>query len=230
MTPRVGVITFPGSLDDKDAARAVRLAGAESVSLWHSDADLHGVDAVVLPGGFSYGDYLRCGAIAKFAPVMEKLVDAAKGGLPILGLCNGFQVLTESHLLPGALTRNDHLYFVCRDQKLRIENNRSMWTSDFEIGQEILIPLKNGEGGYVADEKTLDQLEGEGRVIARYLELNPNGSRRDIAGITNALGNVVGIMPHPEHAVEKLTGPTTDGLGFFTSLLSSLVNNGKVSV
>ena len=230
MTSRVGVITFPGSLDDKDAARAVQLAGGESVALWHADADLHGVDAVVLPGGFSYGDYLRCGAIAKFAPVMEKLVDAAKGGLPILGICNGFQVLTESHLLPGALTRNDHLHFICRDQKLRIENNSSMWTSDFQIGQEILIPLKNGEGGYVADEKTLDELEGEGRVIARYLELNPNGSRRDIAGITNARGNVVGIMPHPEHAVEKLTGPTTDGLGFFTSLLKSLFNDGKVSV
>ena len=229
MTPRVGVITFPGSLDDKDAARAVRLAGGESIALWHADADLHSVDAVVLPGGFSYGDYLRCGAIAKFAPVMGKLVDAANGGLPVLGICNGFQVLTESHLLPGALTRNDHLHFICRDQKLRIENNSSMWTSDFEIGQEILIPLKNGEGGYVADEKTLDELEGEGRVIARYLELNPNGSRRDIAGITNARGNVVGIMPHPEHAVEKLTGPTTDGLGFFTSLLTSLVNNGKVS-
>ena len=229
MTPRVGVITFPGSLDDKDAARAVRLAGCESVELWHADADLHGVEAVVLPGGFSYGDYLRCGAIAKFAPVMEKLVDAANGGLPILGICNGFQVLTESHLLPGALTRNDHLHFICRDQKLRIENIDSMWTSDFEIGQEILIPLKNGEGGYVADEKTLDELEGEGRVIARYLEINPNGSRRDIAGISNARGNVVGIMPHPEHAVEKLTGPTTDGLGFFTSLLNSLVSNGKVS-
>ena len=229
MSPRVGVITFPGSLDDKDAARAVRLAGGESVALWHSDADLHSVDAVVLPGGFSYGDYLRCGAIAKFAPVMEKLVDAANGGLPVLGICNGFQVLTESHLLPGALTRNDHLHFICRDQKLRIENNSSMWTGDYAIGQEILIPLKNGEGGYVADEKTLDQLEGEGRVIARYLELNPNGSRRDIAGITNERGNVVGIMPHPEHAVEKLTGPTTDGLGFFTSLLTSLVNNGKVS-
>jgi phosphoribosylformylglycinamidine synthase I len=228
MSPRVGVITFPGSLDEKDAARAVRLAGGESVALWHADADLHSVDAVVLPGGFSYGDYLRCGAIAKFAPVMEKLVDAGNGGLPILGICNGFQVLTESLLLPGALTRNDHLHFICRDQKLRIENNTSAWTSDFQIGEEILIPLKNGEGGYVADEKTLDELEGEGRVIARYLEINPNGSRRDIAGITNARGNVVGIMPHPEHAVEKLTGPTTDGLGFFTSLLKSLVNDGKV--
>ena len=229
MTPRVGVITFPGSLDDKDAARAVQIAGGESVPLWHADANLHSVDAVVLPGGFSYGDYLRCGAIAKFAPVMEMLVDAGNGGLPILGICNGFQVLTESHLLPGALTRNDHLHFICRDQKLRIENNTSAWTSDFNVGDEILIPLKNGEGGYVADEKTLDELEGEGRVIARYLEINPNGSRRDIAGITNARGNVVGIMPHPEHAVEKLTGPTTDGLGFFTSLLKSLVHDGKVS-
>jgi phosphoribosylformylglycinamidine synthase I len=229
MTPRVGVITFPGSLDDKDATRAVRIAGGESVALWHADANLHSVDAVVLPGGFSYGDYLRCGAIAKFAPVMEKLVDAGNGGLPILGICNGFQVLTESHLLPGALTRNDHLHFICRDQKLRIEDNTSAWTSDFNVGDEILIPLKNGEGGYVADEKTLDELEGEGRVIVRYLDINPNGSRRDIAGITNARGNVVGIMPHPEHAVEKLTGPTTDGLGFFTSLLKSLVNDGKVS-
>ena len=228
MTPRVGVITFPGSLDDKDATRAVQIAGGASVSLWHADADLHSVDAVVLPGGFSYGDYLRCGAIAKFSPVMEKLVDAANGGLPILGICNGFQVLTESHLLPGALIRNDHLHFICRDQKLRIENNSSRWTADFEIGQEILIPLKNGEGGFVADEKTLDELEGEGRVIARYVDLNPNGSRRNIAGITNVRGNVVGIMPHPEHAVEELTGPTTDGLGFFTSLLKSLVNDGRV--
>jgi len=230
MTARVGVVTFPGSLDDKDAARAIRVVGGLAVPLWHADADLHLVDAIVLPGGFSYGDYLRCGAIAKFAPVMEKLVDAANGGMPILGICNGFQILTESQLLPGALTRNDHLHFICRDQKLRIENNTSAWTGDFEIGQEILIPLKNGEGGYVADEKTLDELEAEGRVIARYLDLNPNGSRRDIAGITNARGNVVGIMPHPEHAVESLTGPTTDGLGFFTSLLKSLVNDGAVSV
>ena len=228
MTARIGVVTFPGSLDDKDAARAIRVAGGLAVPLWHADADLHSVDAIVLPGGFSYGDYLRCGAIAKFAPVMEKLVDAANGGMPILGICNGFQILTESQLLPGALTRNDHLHFICRDQKLRIENNTSMWTGDFEIGQEILIPLKNGEGGYVADEKTLDELEAEGRVIARYLDLNPNGSRRDIAGITNARGNVVGIMPHPEHAVETLTGPTTDGLAFFTSLLKSLLNNGAV--
>jgi len=221
---RIGVVTFPGSLDDRDAARAVRIAGGEAVALWHADADLHSVDAVVLPGGFSYGDYLRCGAIARFAPVMTPVIDAAKGGMPILGICNGFQVLCESHLLPGALVRNDHLHFICRDQKLRVESTSTAWTSEFEVGQEIVIPLKNGEGGYVADEKTLDQLEAEGRIVARYLEINPNGSRRDIAGIANERGNVVGLMPHPEHAVESLTGPTTDGLGFFTSVLTSLVN------
>jgi phosphoribosylformylglycinamidine synthase len=220
---RVGVVTFPGSLDDRDAARAVRLGGHQAVELWHGDADLHAVDAVVLPGGFSYGDYLRCGAIARFAPVMGPLVDAANGGLPILGICNGFQVLCESHLLPGALVRNDHLHFICRDQRLRIESTSTAWTSSYDPGQEIVVPLKNGEGGYVADEATLDMLESEGRVVARYLEVNPNGSRRDIAGISNARGNVVGLMPHPEHAVEALTGPTTDGLGFFTSLLKGLV-------
>jgi phosphoribosylformylglycinamidine synthase I len=220
---RIGVVTFPGSLDDRDAARAVRVAGGEAVALWHGDADLHSVDAVVLPGGFSYGDYLRCGAIARFAPVMGPLLDAANGGLPVLGICNGFQVLCESHLLPGALVRNDSLHFVCRDQRLRIESTSTVWTSDYEPGQEIVVPLKNGEGGYVASEAVLDELEGEGRVVARYLEVNPNGSRRDIAGIANARGNVVGLMPHPEHAVEALTGPTTDGLGFFTSILKGLV-------
>lgn len=223
MSPRVGVVTFPGSLDDRDAARAVRIAGGEAVALWHGDDDLHGVDAVVLPGGFSYGDYLRCGAIARFAPVMASLVDAAKGGLPVLGICNGFQILCESHLLPGALTRNDSLHFICRDQRLRIEDTSSTWTADYAAGQEIVIPLKNGEGGFVADERTLDMLEGEGRVVARYLEVNPNGSRRDIAGIRNERGNVVGLMPHPEHAVDELTGPSTDGLAFFTSVLNSLV-------
>ncbi|MCU0265842.1 MAG: phosphoribosylformylglycinamidine synthase subunit PurQ [Actinomycetia bacterium] len=223
MAARIGVVTFPGSLDDVDAARAVRLAGAEPVALWHKDRTLQGVDAVVLPGGFSYGDYLRCGAIARFAPVMESLVDAARGGLPVLGICNGFQILCESHLLPGALTRNDSLHFVCRDQRLRIENAATAWTSAFQPGQEIVVPLKNGEGSYVADERTLDELEAEGRVVARYLDVNPNGSRRDIAGISNAAGTVVGLMPHPEHAVEPLTGPTTDGLGFFTSVLTRLV-------
>ena len=230
MTARVGVITFPGSLDDTDAKRAIEIAGGAPIALWHSEKSLNSVDAVVLPGGFSYGDYLRCGAISRFSPIMENLIDAAKGGLPVLGICNGFQILCESHLLPGALTRNNHLHFICRDQKLRIENNTSYWTSNFQINEEIVVPLKNGEGCFVAEEKVLDQLEAENRVIARYLDLNPNGSRRDIAGICNEKGNVVGLMPHPEHAVEKLTGPTTDGLGFFTSVLKTLVNSGSVSV
>ncbi|WP_422737709.1 phosphoribosylformylglycinamidine synthase subunit PurQ [Micromonospora sp. WMMD729] len=223
MTARVGVVTFPGSLDDGDAARAVRIAGAEPVRLWHGDESLHGVDAVVLPGGFSYGDYLRCGAIARFAPVMETIVDAAQGGLPVLGICNGFQILCEAHLLPGALTRNQHLHFRNRDQVLRIESAGTAWTNAFQAGQEVLIPVKNGEGCYVADTATLDQLEAEGRVVARYVGGNPNGSQRDIAAITNPAGNVVGIMPHPEHAVEALTGPSLDGLGFFTSVLKHLV-------
>jgi phosphoribosylformylglycinamidine synthase I len=227
---RIGVVTFPGSLDERDAARAVRLAGAEAVALWHGDADLHGVDAVVLPGGFSYGDYLRCGAIARFAPVMEPLVIAAHGGMPVLGICNGFQVLCESHLLPGALVRNDHRKFVCRDQVLRIESTSTLWTSGYTAGQEIVVPLKNGEGGYVADQGTLDRLEGEGQVVVRYVVDadrgldNPNGSYRDIAGVRNERGNVVGLMPHPEHAVEPGFGPSTDGLAFFTSVLASLTS------
>jgi phosphoribosylformylglycinamidine synthase len=216
---RVGVVTFPGSLDDRDAARAVRVAGGEAVALWHADASLHDVDAVILPGGFSYGDYLRCGAIARFSPVMDSVISGARDGLPVLGICNGFQVLCESHLLPGALIRNDHRKFVCKEQPLRIENADTPWTSQYSVGQEIVIPLKNGEGGFVADEHTLDELEGEGRVIARYLHGNPNGSYRDIAGIRNEAGNVVGLMPHPEHAVEALTGSGTDGLGFFLGLV-----------
>ena len=212
------MVSFPGSLDDRDAARAVRIAGAESVPLWHADPSLHDVDAVVLPGGFSYGDYLRCGAIARFAPVMDSLVAAANDGLPVLGICNGFQVLCESHLLPGALIRNDHRKFVCKEQLLRIDNASTRWTAEYREGQEIVIPLKNGEGGYVADERTLDELEADGRVVVRYLGGNPNGSYRDIAGICNQAGNVVGLMPHPEHAVEALTGSGTDGLGFFLSL------------
>jgi phosphoribosylformylglycinamidine synthase I len=216
---RVGVVTFPGSLDDRDAARAVRISGAESIPLWHADPSLHEVDAVILPGGFSYGDYLRCGAIARFARVMESIIAAAADGLPVLGICNGFQVLCESHLLPGALIRNDHRKFVCKDQRLRIENNRTQWTSEYRENQEVVIPLKNGEGGFVADARTLDELEAQGRVVARYLDGNPNGSYRDIAGICNPAGNVVGLMPHPEHAVEQLTGPGIDGLGFFLSLV-----------
>ena len=217
---KVGVVTFPGSLDDVDARRAVTIGGNEAVALWHGDDDLKGVDAVVLPGGFSYGDYLRCGAIARFAPVMTDIVDRAHQGLPVLGICNGFQILCESHLLPGGLIRNDHMKFVCRDQRLRIERVDTPWTSTYAEGAEVTIVLKNGEGGFVADEPTLDRLEGEGRVVARYLDDNPNGSLRDIAGISNERGNVVGLMPHPEHAVEDLTGPGTDGLGFFTSLAS----------
>jgi len=231
MGARIGVITFPGSLDDRDALRAVVLAGAESVSLWHADGDLHGVDAVILPGGFSYGDYLRAGAISRFSPVMDTLVDAAKGGLPVLGICNGFQILCESHLLPGAMIKNDHRTFICRDQVLAVENTSTAWTSAFTAGQRITIPLKNQDGQYVADERTLDGLEAEGRVVFRYQDWSPNGSRRDIAGVTNAAGNVVGLMPHPEHASELGFGPDTakgpragvDGLGFFTSVLHTLV-------
>jgi phosphoribosylformylglycinamidine synthase len=220
---RIGVVTFPGSLDDVDAARAVRIAGGDAVRLWHGDPSLQGVDAVILPGGFSYGDYLRCGAIARFAPVMTQIVDAAHKGMPVLGICNGFQILCESHLLPGALIRNDHRKFVCRDQRLRIENNRTAWTNGYGEAAVVTIVLKNGEGGYVADEPTLDRLEGDGRVVARYLDDNPNGSARDIAGISNESGTVVGLMPHPEHAVEDLCGPGTDGLAFFTSVLRSFI-------
>jgi phosphoribosylformylglycinamidine synthase subunit PurQ / glutaminase len=219
---RIGVVTFPGSLDDTDAARAVSITGGDPVRLWHGDHELRGVDAVVLPGGFSYGDYLRCGAIARFAPVMSEVIEAARRGMPVLGICNGFQILCESHLLPGALIRNDHRTFVCRDQRLRIENNRTAWTADYAEGEEVTIVLKNGEGGFVADERTLDVLEGEGRVVARYVEVNPNGSMRDIAGITDERGNVVGLMPHPEHSVDVLCGSGTDGLPFFTSALRAL--------
>jgi phosphoribosylformylglycinamidine synthase I len=238
---KIGVVTFPGSLDDHDARRAVRIAGGEPVTLWHGDDSLHDVDAVVLPGGFSYGDYLRAGAIARFAPVMSALIPAARGGLPVLGICNGFQILCESHLLPGAMIQNDHRTFVCRDQRLRVENNRTAWTTDFDLGDEITIVLKNQDGQYVADGATLDRLEGEGRVAFRYVVeaadeastadkydrfagRNPNGSYRDIAGITNERGNVVGLMPHPEHAIEKGYGPSLDGLKFFTSVLKSVVN------
>jgi phosphoribosylformylglycinamidine synthase len=220
---KIGVVTFPGTLDDRDAARAVRFAGGEAVELWHDDADLKGVDAVILPGGFSYGDYLRCGAISRFSPVMEPLIAAAKGGMPLLGICNGFQVLAEAHLIPGALTRNQHLHFLCLDQKLRIENNTTAWTSSFAQHQEIVIPLKNGEGSYQCDDETLKMLEGEGRIIARYVGENPNGSRNLIAGVSNERGNIVGLMPHPEHAIDTLTGPTADGLGFFTSVLKAMV-------
>lgn len=225
MTTRIGVVTFPGTLDDRDSLRAVRIAGAEPVSLWHRDKDIKQVDAVVLAGGFSYGDYLRAGAISRFSPVMETIIEQAKDGMPVLGICNGFQILTETHLLPGAMLRNNHLHFICRDQRLRVENAETAWTADYEAGQSISVPLKNIDGRYVAAEPVLDELEAEGRVAFRYLDGNPNGSLRDIAGITNAAGNVVGLMPHPEHAVEPLIGTgRTDGLGFFTSILKKLVS------
>ena len=227
---RIGVITFPGTLDDVDAARAIRLAGGEAVSLWHKDADLRGVDAVIVPGGFSYGDYLRCGAIARFAPVMGEVVAAAERGMPVLGICNGFQILAEAHLLPGALIRNDHQKFYCREQRLRVESATTAWTASMDEGEEIVVPLKNGEGNFIASPEELDRLEGEGLVVFRYID-NPNGSARDIAGVRNERGNVVGLMPHPEHAVEPGFGPDspagprtgTDGLRIFHSVLSSLV-------
>lgn len=227
---RIGVITFPGSLDERDAQRAIRFAGAEAVALWHGEHDLHGVDALVLPGGFSYGDYLRAGAIASVSPIMAEVIDAANKGMPVLGICNGFQMLTEAHLLPGGLIRNEHGTFVRRDQVLRVENTSTEWTNGFTDGDEIVIPLKNGEGGFIASEDELDRLEGEGRVAFRYVGKNPNGSLRDIAGITNERGNVVGLMPHPEHAVEPGFGPDTadamrsgtDGLTFFTSAVRAL--------
>jgi phosphoribosylformylglycinamidine synthase len=225
MTARVGVITFPGTLDDVDAARAVRRAGAEAVPLWHADADLHGVDAVIVPGGFSYGDYLRAGAIARFAPVMGPVVDAAGGGMPVLGICNGFQILCEAGLLPGAMTRNAGLRFICRDVWLRVANAETAWTSGYETDQRLLVPLKSGEGRFVADQRTLDELEGDARVVFRYESAAPNGSSRDIAGVASANGRVVGLMPHPEHAIDPATGPSADGLGLFTSVLTQLVES-----
>lgn len=228
---RVGVITFPGSLDDRDALRAIALGGGEPVSLWHGEHDLQGVDAIVLPGGFSYGDYLRCGAIAAHSPIMSEVIDAANKGMPVLGICNGFQILVEAHLLAGGLIRNDHGTFIRRDQRVRVENVDTAWTNKYTAGQEITIPLKNGEGGFIADDETLKQLEGDGLVAFRYLEVNPNGSLNDIAGLRNARGNVVGLMPHPEHAVEPGFGPDTvermqsgvDGLAVFQSVLTATV-------
>jgi phosphoribosylformylglycinamidine synthase len=218
---RIGVITFPGSLDDVDAARAVRLAGGESVALWHGEHDLRGVDAVIVPGGFSYGDYLRAGAIASLAPIMSEVLAAARGGMPVLGICNGFQILCEAGLLPGALVRNAGLHFLCRDQRLVVESTASTWTSGYSAGAEIVVPIKHAEGRYVADADTLARLEGEGRVLFRYAGENPNGSLAGIAGIGSADGRVVGLMPHPEHAVESLTGPGTDGLAVFSSVLAA---------
>jgi phosphoribosylformylglycinamidine synthase subunit PurQ / glutaminase len=222
VTARVGIITFPGSLDDQDAARAVLRAGGTAVPLWHGERDLRGVDAVVLPGGFSYGDYLRCGAIARFAPVMAELVPAARAGLPVLGVCNGFQILCEAHLLPGALTRNSGLRFISREVRVRMENVGTPWTAGYAAGQEVTLVLKSGEGAYVADPATLSGLEARGQVLARYVAASPNGSVSGIAGICSESGSVVGLMPHPEHAIDPLTGPGDEGLGFFTSAVRAL--------
>ena len=230
---KIGVITYPGTLDDRDAQRAIRLAGGTPVPLWHADSDIKKVDAVVLPGGFSYGDYLRCGAIAAQAPATQEVVRLAAQGLPVLGICNGFQILVESRLLPGGLIRNEHQHFICRDQRIKVENNNTAWTNLFEQDEEITIPLKNAEGGYIASAETLKMLEAENRVVFRYLDVNPNGSMNDIAGLTNERGNVVGLMPHPEHATEAGFGPDTpiatrsgvDGLKFFQSGLTALVNS-----
>jgi len=223
LTLKIGIVTFPGSLDDADASRAVARAGGKPVPLWHGDRDLRGVDAVILPGGFSYGDYLRCGAIARFAPVMAELIPAAAVGLPVLGICNGFQILCEAHLLPGALTRNTGLHFVNRDVRIRIENARTRWTSGCAPDEVITVVLKSGVGAYVADPATLAELEAAGRIVARYAGGSPNGSAGDIAGIASEAGTVVGLMPHPEHAIDPLTGPGTDGLKIFGSILTSAV-------
>lgn len=224
MSSRIGVITFPGTLDDVDAARAVRLSGAEPVGLWHKDADLHGVEAVVVPGGFSYGDYLRSGAISALAPVMGSVIEQAQRGMPVLGICNGFQILTETGLLPGALTRNQGLHFHCVDTYLEVTNAATAWTSRLTVGQQILIPAKHGEGRFQASPETIRQLEDEGRVVFRYTD-NFNGSLNSIAGVCSENGRVVGLMPHPEHAVQRLTGPSEDGLQLFLSALDALCSS-----
>ena len=225
--PRIGVVTFPGSLDDRDALRAITTMGGEAVPLWHADADLHAVDAVILPGGFSYGDYLRCGAIARFAGVMDAVRSFAERGGPVLGICNGFQILCESGLLPGALIRNRSLRFVCRIVHVRVETTLSPVTADLLPGEVLDIPVKHGEGQFVASLDDLERIEGESRVVFRYCAAdgtiddasNPNGSANAIAGVRNAEGNVVGLMPHPEHAVDPDVGPT-GGQPLFASLLT----------
>jgi phosphoribosylformylglycinamidine synthase subunit PurQ / glutaminase len=225
--PRIGVITFPGSLDDRDALRAVGCMGGEGVPLWHADADLRGVDAVVLPGGFSYGDYLRTGAIARFARVMDEVRRFAETGGPVLGICNGFQILCEAGLLPGALIRNRQLRFVCRPVDVRVETTASAVTEGLVPGEVLRIPVKHGEGQFVAREDDLRRLEADGLVVFRYCgpggeldeRFNVNGSAGAIAGVRNEAGNVVGLMPHPEHAVDPDVGPT-GGQPLFASLLS----------
>jgi phosphoribosylformylglycinamidine synthase len=226
--PRIGVVTFPGSLDDRDALRAVRFMGGEEVPLWHGTPNLHGVDAVVLPGGFSYGDYLRCGAIARFAPVMEEVRSFADRGGPVVGICNGFQILCEAGLLPGALIRNRQLRFVCRWVHVRVETTLSPLTGGLVPGEVLGVPVKHGEGQFVAREDDLRRIEGEGLVVFRYCApdgslddaANPNGATAAIAGVRNDAGNVVGLMPHPEHAVDPDVG-ATGGQPMFAALLEA---------
>lgn len=223
-----GVITFPGSLDDRDALYCLEtVLGQQVVSLWHKDSNLHGVDAIILPGGFSYGDYLRCGAIARFSPVIQSVIEFAEAGGPVMGMCNGFQILCESGLLPGALIRNNTLSYICEWTRVRVETTRTRFTKACSQGEILRIPIKHGEGCYVADEGVLQQLEDNGQVVFRYVnaageateQANPNGALRNIAGVTNAQGNVVGLMPHPEHAVELLLG-SEDGRKLFNSVLA----------
>jgi phosphoribosylformylglycinamidine synthase subunit PurQ / glutaminase len=227
-TPRIGVVTFPGSLDDADARRAVTELGGEAVALWHAEHDLAGVDAVILPGGFSYGDYLRCGAIAARAPIMDEVSAFADRGGPVLGICNGFQILCEAGLLAGALIRNASLRFVCEDVWLRVETSQTCVTRDLTPGETLEIPVKHGEGQWVATPEQLERVEGDGLVVFRYSaedgqlgdDTNPNGATNHIAGVRNAGGNVVGLMPHPEHAVDPDVGPT-GGQQLFASLFEA---------
>jgi phosphoribosylformylglycinamidine synthase I len=225
---KFGIVTFPGSNCDYDAYHAVtEVLGEEAVYLWHKDHDLQGSDVVILPGGFSYGDYLRAGAIARFSPIMQEVTTHARSGGPVVGFCNGFQILCEAGLLPGALLRNAHLQFVSAWVGLRVENADTMFTNLYERGELLRIPIAHGDGRFVATKEVLDELEGEGRVIFRYADAsgnisadaNPNGSERNIAGILNEGGNVLGMMPHPERACSPLLG-STDGIRLFESILS----------
>ena len=232
---KVAIVTFPGSNCDYDLYKCVQLVGAEPEFRWHREADLGEVDVVMLPGGFSYGDYLRAGAIATISPIMDAVKDFAKSGGPVVGICNGFQMLCESGLLPGALLRNRSLLFASRDVLLRVENTSSIFTQEYESGQILRMPIAHAEGNYHADDETLSRLEGEGRVLFRYTNAegevldsaNPNGSAHSIAGIVNESGNVMGMMPHPERAVESILG-SVDGLGLFEALLPQLSTQGTV--